>query len=1146
MAGPAKQKIFISYARKDGTDLAQRLQADLGERAFDAWLDTERIGGGASWTREIETALDQSDVVLALLTPGSYVSEICRAEQLRSLRKGKCVIPLLVDRTADIPLHLEPRNYLDFTVVDAYSRQLAKLLEDIEAGKGVSVPARYRTTPAVYINAPPTVTNYIERPEAVRALRDTLFGADGHRAFALTALEGMGGIGKTVLAQALFKDEVVRQAFPDGLVWITVGRESRIDIAAKLREISKVLGGEKDEDISPETWYKSTLAGKAALIVIDDIWSKADLDPFLADSPRSRFLFTTRDASIAKFSGAREHRADLLDAGQARQLLALWAGRKVAELPSAADEVLRECGGLPLALSMIGALLCGTVDAEWADTAELLRKSDLATIEEQVPLGQRSFFSAIDVSVKALSPKMQQRYGQLAVLLEDMPAPPTILETLWNVDESEGRRTSRILANRSLVQGSEENNIRLHDLQLDYIRSQYPEKESLELIHGAIRLSSHVIAKDPRQFASQLAGRLLAHEGQAAIGIFTTGLKEGCPRPWLMARRPALDFPGGALIRTLAGHTSGVEAVWLSGDGRRAISASGDHTLKVWDVETGRELRTLVGHSNAVDDVDVSQDGRLAVSASYDKTLKVWDVESGHNVRTLEGHTHGVLGVGVSGDGRLAVSVSYEGTLKVWDVESGHELLTLEGNSTGFKDVAVSQDGRRAVSASATDDSTLKVWDVESGRELHILKGHAQMVNAVGMSEDGRRAVSASNDGTLKVWDVESGRELRTLKGHPIYVRGVGVTADGRCTVSASYDHSLKVWDVESGRELHRLIGHTDTVQGVGVSRDGKRIVSASHDGTLKVWDVEGRRELPSPVRHTSAVHGVGVSRDGRRVVSASGDGTLKVWDVESGRELHRLTGHTAAVQGVGMSSDGRYVVSASSDKTLKVWDAESGRELRTLTEYTHYYSGVAISGDGRHAISAPLYPSLTVWDVKNGKKLRTLEGHTQVVCGVGMSEDGSRAVSGSHDGTVRVWDVESGHLLHTLEGHKGKVLAVAVSGDGKWAISGSGDNTLKVWDLENGLEPRTLKGHTDYIGGVGVSRDGRHAVSASHDKTLKVWDLESALELATFTCEGAVLCCAFCGSTCVIAGDAGGRMYFLELVLNESAKRRSRDTKRN
>jgi deoxyadenosine/deoxycytidine kinase len=34
----------------------------------------------------------------------------------------------------------------------------------------------------------------------------------------LTALEGMGGIGKTVLAQALFKDEVVRQAFPDGLV----------------------------------------------------------------------------------------------------------------------------------------------------------------------------------------------------------------------------------------------------------------------------------------------------------------------------------------------------------------------------------------------------------------------------------------------------------------------------------------------------------------------------------------------------------------------------------------------------------------------------------------------------------------------------------------------------------------------------------------------------------------------------------------------------------------------------------------------------------------------------------------------------------------------------------------------------------------
>ena len=75
----------------------------------------------------------------------------------------------------------------------------------------------------------------------------------------------------------------------------------------------------------------------------------------------------------------------------------------------------------------------------------------------------------------------------------------------------------------------------------------------------------------------------------------------------------------------------------LSGDGRRAVSASWDQTLKVWDVETGRELRTLQGHTGVVNGVALSGDGRRAVSASADNTLKVWDVETGRELRTPPG-----------------------------------------------------------------------------------------------------------------------------------------------------------------------------------------------------------------------------------------------------------------------------------------------------------------------------------------------------------------------------------------------------------------------------------------------------------------------------------------------------------------------------
>src|SRR5438105_3160054 len=147
MASSAATKVFVSYARKDGADLAQRLHRDLEKvGGFDVWLDTRRIAGGATWTKTIETALDEAHVVLALLTPGSYLSEICRAEQLRSLRKGKCVIPLLAQRGTDIPLHLEAKNYRDFTTAAAYTDRLRELMQDIEGRDGVKLKEEFRQT----------------------------------------------------------------------------------------------------------------------------------------------------------------------------------------------------------------------------------------------------------------------------------------------------------------------------------------------------------------------------------------------------------------------------------------------------------------------------------------------------------------------------------------------------------------------------------------------------------------------------------------------------------------------------------------------------------------------------------------------------------------------------------------------------------------------------------------------------------------------------------------------------------------------------------------------------------------------------------------------------------------------------------------
>jgi TIR domain len=132
MPPSAKSRIFISYAHRDGAQLAERLQRDLTASGFDTWLDKQRLRGGALWTTEAEREIDTRHVTIALLTGGSYESEICRAEQIRALDKGNRVIPVLATKRADRPLYLYARQYRDFTDAGSYDLCFARIKSAFE------------------------------------------------------------------------------------------------------------------------------------------------------------------------------------------------------------------------------------------------------------------------------------------------------------------------------------------------------------------------------------------------------------------------------------------------------------------------------------------------------------------------------------------------------------------------------------------------------------------------------------------------------------------------------------------------------------------------------------------------------------------------------------------------------------------------------------------------------------------------------------------------------------------------------------------------------------------------------------------------------------------------------------------------------
>ena len=303
-----------------------------------------------------------------------------------------------------------------------------------------------------------------------------------------------------------------------------------------------------------------------------------------------------------------------------------------------------------------------------------------------------------------------------------------------------------------------------------------------------------------------------------------------------------LNTPTGMWVRTLKGHSGSVSSVAFSPDGSYALSGSGDRTIRLWEIATGKELRRFEEHSDIVSTVVFSPDGRYVLSGSMDKTLRFLEVASGMELRCFKGHSAGVSSVAFSPDGRYILSGSQDKTIKLWEISTGKELRRFKGHNDGVSSVAFSPDSRYILSGSG--DNTLRLWEAATGKKLRRFEGHSRGVNSVAFSPDGRYILSGSSDKTIRLWDIATGKELRRFEGHG-NVRSVAFSPDGKYILSGSQDETIRLWEVATGKELRRFGGHNDSVSSIAFSPDGRYVISGSADKTIRLWELDWEWEFP-------------------------------------------------------------------------------------------------------------------------------------------------------------------------------------------------------------------------------------------------------------------------------------------------------------
>ncbi len=446
------------------------------------------------------------------------------------------------------------------------------------------------------------------------------------------------------------------------------------------------------------------------------------------------------------------------------------------------------------------------------------------------------------------------------------------------------------------------------------------------------------------------------------------------------------DEPIGE-VRQFTGHTGGIWAVDLSPNSRLAISGSGkewkdgkftdvaDNTVRIWDVETGKQLHCFNKHSNYVKQVAFSPDNRKATSCSADKTVRLWDVEDGKEIHCFTGHTNQVSGVVfIPKTGNLA-SVGVDGSLRVWDTSTGKALNEFPLGIGELHCIAVSSDGRSAFCG--TKDKSAHLVDLATGKVERSYNGQTDLLHSIAVSPDGQTLLAGSANGNAMMWSVSDGKKLGAFDGH-----AVRFTNDSKRILLGCNDATVRLLDRSDMREITRLRGHKAYVQGVAFSPDGRYALSGSWDGTLRLWKLPPMVESKEPpIGIWEEVRPVVVGKKTEyrnRIREFRPDGTLILRLVQTGEEI----------SGTWRKVGGRIYFNETSTDEVQPGTKE---KWFTIQEADSFVMAILMEGERRfvwNRIVAGRSPEVPPAEDATVKAMKTLEG--EWLC-IAMEEIGKK-----------------------------------------------------------------------------------------------------------------------------------------------------------
>ncbi|MFX4293124.1 BTAD domain-containing putative transcriptional regulator [Streptomyces bohaiensis] len=372
---------------------------------------------------------------------------------------------------------------------------------------------------------PAAVGDFTGRQSMVRELGDRLASAGGS-VMAVSALAGIGGVGKTTLA--VHVAHAARDHFPEGQLYVDLRGESAgpADPAAVLAGFLRALGA--PEATIPEgideraALYRSLLDRRRVLVLLDNARDAAQIRPLLPGAPSCAALVTSR-VRMVDLAGAHLVDLDVMSPEEAIELFAkIVGGERVHAEREAAMDTVAACGFLPLAIRIAAARLAAR--RTWTVAALARRLSDERRRLDELTAGDLAVKATFELGYGQLAPA-QRRIFRLLGLAEGHDISLHAAAALLDEEPDRAEELLESLVDTSLVESAAPGRYRMHDLVRLFARACAERDEQPPVREAALaRLLDFHLATAKRVFAME-------RPGDSTIEHLTA------------TDRPGLDFP---------------------------------------------------------------------------------------------------------------------------------------------------------------------------------------------------------------------------------------------------------------------------------------------------------------------------------------------------------------------------------------------------------------------------------------------------------------------------------------------------------------------------------------------------------------------------------------------------------------------------